>query len=56
MLKVKLERTLACVPIALERVAEVSDDHIDQRRLRQPARFKRWRDDREPASCTFAQL
>jgi hypothetical protein len=32
---------------------EVSYDHIEQRRLCHPARFRRWREDRDPRSCTF---
>jgi ATP-dependent DNA ligase len=50
------EMSLDWIPVAPSRVAEVSYDHIESRRLRHPARFKRWRDDRDPASCTFAQL
>jgi ATP-dependent DNA ligase len=36
-------------------VVEVGYDHLDGRRLRHPARFRRWRTDRDPRSCTFAQ-
>jgi ATP-dependent DNA ligase len=42
-------------PIALL-VAEVAYDTLDDQRLRHPARFRRWRPDRDPASCTFDQL
>jgi ATP-dependent DNA ligase len=44
------------VPIALERVAEVAYDRFDGDRFRHPARFVRWRPDREARSCTFDQL
>jgi ATP-dependent DNA ligase len=44
------------VPIRLERVAEVGYERFDGDRLRHPARFLRWRPDREPRSCTFDQL
>lgn len=50
------EMELDWIPIAPVRVAEVAYDHIEARRLRHPARFCRWRPDRDPASCTFAQL
>jgi ATP-dependent DNA ligase len=43
-------------PIAPERVVEVSYDQLDDHRFRHPARLKRWRPDREPRSCTLAQL
>jgi ATP-dependent DNA ligase len=38
------------------RVCEVAYDQVDRDRLRHPARFRRWRPDRDPESCTFAQL
>jgi ATP-dependent DNA ligase len=44
------------VPLAPERVAEVGYTQLDGRRLRHPARFVRWRPDREPASCRLEQL
>jgi ATP-dependent DNA ligase len=44
------------VPLRLERVAEVAYDRIDVDRLRHPARFVRWRPDREAESCTFEQI
>ena len=50
------EMALDWVPVAHVRVAEVSYDHLDGDRMRHPARFKRWRPDREPASCTFDQV
>ncbi|HEV2812438.1 MAG TPA: ATP-dependent DNA ligase, partial [Solirubrobacteraceae bacterium] len=44
------------VPLAIERVVEVAYDQVDRGRFRHPARFRRWRPDREPASCRFDQL
>ena len=37
-------------------VCEVSFDHLQGRRFRHAARFLRWRDDRDPKTCTFDQL
>jgi len=50
------EMALDWVPIAPVRVAEVAYDQVDSGRLRHPARFRRWRPDREPRSCTLDQL
>jgi ATP-dependent DNA ligase len=44
------------VPVAPRLVCEVSYDALDGDRLRHPARFLRWRPDRDPRSCTFEQL
>lgn len=44
------------IAIAPDRVAEVAYDQLDGIRLRHPARFVRWRPDREPGSCTLDQL
>ena len=44
------------VPLAPVRVCEIGYDQLDADRFRHPARFRRWRPDREPGSCTFAQL
>ncbi len=44
------------VPLRPVRVIEVRYDHMDGRFLRHPATFLRWRDDRDPESCTFDQL
>ncbi len=37
-------------------VCEVGYDHMEGTRFRHTAQFKRWRPDREPASCTYDQL
>lgn len=50
------EMTLDWLALAPQRVAEVAYDQLDQLRFRHPARFVRWRPDRDPGSCTFDQL
>ncbi|MDQ0752733.1 ATP-dependent DNA ligase [Streptomyces africanus] len=50
-------KDLSWVPLRPERVAEVAYDHMeDGQRFRHTARFRRWRPDRTPESCTYAQL
>ncbi|KQY59377.1 ATP-dependent DNA ligase [Aeromicrobium sp. Root495] len=53
-------KDLSFVPLAPERVVEVGYEHMegqgDSARFRHTAQFKRWRPDREPASCGYAQL
>ena len=44
------------VPLAPVRVCEVAYDRYEQARFRHPAQWRRWRPDRDPRSCTFAQL
>ena len=44
------------VPLRPERVCEVGFDQVDVDRFRHPARFRRWRPDREARSCTLDQL
>jgi ATP-dependent DNA ligase len=44
------------VPLDGTLVAEVTYDQVDVDRFRHPARFKRWRPDRDPRSCLLAQL
>ena len=43
-------------PLRPETVCEVSYDHLQQDRFRHATSFVRWRPDRVPASCTYAQL
>ncbi|UCM91357.1 ATP-dependent DNA ligase [Streptomyces marincola] len=43
-------------PLRPERVVEVAYDHMQGDRFRHTARFRRWRPDREPRDCTYAQL
>ena len=49
-------KDLSFVPLRPERVVEVGYDHMEGRRFRHTAQFKRWRPDRDPASCDYAQL
>jgi ATP-dependent DNA ligase len=49
-------KDLSFVPLRPERVLEVRYDHMEGPRFRHTAQFVRWRPDRTPASCTFAQL
>ncbi len=44
------------VPVRPERVLEVAFDQIDLDRMRHPARFRRWRPDRDAASCRLDQV
>ncbi|MCL8013603.1 ATP-dependent DNA ligase [Streptomyces sp. AS02] len=51
------KKDLSWVPLRPERVAEVAYDHMENGvRFRHTARFRRWRPDRTPESCTYAQL
>ena len=49
-------KDLSFTTIAPTLVAEVGYEHMEGTRFRHTAQFKRWRDDREPASCTYEQL
>ena len=49
-------KDLSWEPLRVELVAEVAYEHLQQDRFRHAATFQRWRPDREPASCTYAQL
>jgi ATP-dependent DNA ligase len=50
------KKDLSWVPLRPELVCEVAYDHMEGTRFRHTAQFRRWRPDRDPASCTFAQL
>jgi ATP-dependent DNA ligase len=43
-------------PLRPELVCEVGYDHLQEQRFRHGTSFRRWRPDREPISCTYAQL
>jgi ATP-dependent DNA ligase len=43
-------------PLRPELVCEVAYDHLQEERFRHGTSFRRWRPDRLPASCTYAQL
>jgi ATP-dependent DNA ligase len=49
-------KDLSFVPLRPERVVEVRYDHMEGARFRHTAQFVRWRPDRDPRSCTYAQL
>jgi ATP-dependent DNA ligase len=49
-------KDLSFIPLRPERVVEVRYDHMEGRRFRHTAQFARWRPDRDPRSCTYAQL
>lgn len=49
-------KDLSFVPLRPERVVEVRYDHMEGDRFRHTAQFVRWRPDRDPRSCTYAQL
>ena len=49
-------KDLSWEPLRIERVAEVSYDHLEGRRFRHAATFHRFRLDKPPADCTYAQL
>ncbi|MFJ2670031.1 ATP-dependent DNA ligase [Streptomyces sp. NPDC087525] len=49
-------KDLSWLPLRPERVCEVAYDHMEGDRFRHTAQFRRWRPDRTPASCTYAQL
>jgi ATP-dependent DNA ligase len=47
---------LSFTPLRPELVIEVGYDHMEGRRFRHTAQFKRWRTDRDPESCGYDQL
>jgi ATP-dependent DNA ligase len=49
-------KNLEWEPLRPELVVEVAYEHMQSGRFRHMARFRRWRKDRKPKSCTFAQL
>lgn len=49
-------KDLGFTPLRPERVLEVKYDHMEGRRFRHTAQFKRWRPDRDPESCGYEQL
>ncbi|HEX8007289.1 MAG TPA: ATP-dependent DNA ligase, partial [Trebonia sp.] len=49
-------KDLSFIPLRPERVIEVRYDHMEGSRFRHTTQFVRWRPDRDPRSCTYAQL
>ncbi|MGH8824564.1 MAG: ATP-dependent DNA ligase [Jiangellaceae bacterium] len=50
------DKDLSFVPLRPERVVEVRYDYMEGFRFRHTTQFVRWRPDRDPASCGYAQL
>ncbi|MFE3324411.1 ATP-dependent DNA ligase [Streptomyces sp. NPDC059176] len=50
------KKDLSWVALRPERVLEVAYDHMEGDRFRHTAQFRRWRPDRTPGSCRYAQL
>ena len=49
-------KDLSWEPLRAELVVQVAYDHMQGSRFRHTAQFRRWRDDKPPRDCTFAQL
>jgi ATP-dependent DNA ligase len=49
-------KDLSWEPLRPELVLEVAYDHMQGTRFRHTAQFRRWRSDKQPRDCTFAQL
>jgi len=50
------KKDMSWEPLRPQLVVEVSYDHMEGPRFRHTAQFQRWRPDREPRTCTYAQL
>jgi ATP-dependent DNA ligase len=50
------KKDLSFEPLSPSLVIEVAYDHMEGRRFRHTAQFRRWRPDRDPGSCTYEQL
>ncbi|MER7722888.1 ATP-dependent DNA ligase [Streptomyces sp. NPDC096323] len=50
------KKDMSWVAVRPERVCEVAYDHMEGERFRHTTQFRRWRPDRTPESCTYAQL
>jgi ATP-dependent DNA ligase len=49
-------KDLSWEPLRPELVLEVAYDHMQGSRFRHTAQFRRWRSDKKPSDCTYAQL
>jgi ATP-dependent DNA ligase len=49
-------KDLSWEPLRPELVVEAAYDHMQGNRFRHTAQFRRWRTDKSPADCTYAQL
>jgi ATP-dependent DNA ligase len=50
------KKDLSWEPLRIERVVEVSYDHMQGTRFRHTAHIERWRPGKAPRDCTYAQL
>ncbi len=49
-------KDLSWEPLRAELVLEVAYEHMQGMRFRHMAQFRRWREDKQPRDCTYAQL
>jgi ATP-dependent DNA ligase len=49
-------KELEWIALRPELVVEIDFDHVSAGRIRHGAKLRRWRDDKDPRECTFAQL
>jgi len=49
-------KDLSWEPLRPELVVEIAYDHMQGDRFRHTAQFRRWRTDKKPSDCTYAQL
>ncbi len=49
-------KDLSWQPLRPELVVEVAYEHMQGSRFRHMAQFRRWRTDKKPSDCTYAQL
>ena len=49
-------KDLSWEPLRPELVVQVAYDHMQGDRFRHTAQFRRWRTDKKPSDCTYAQL
>jgi ATP-dependent DNA ligase len=49
-------KELEWIGLRPELVVEIDFDHVSAGRIRHGAKLRRWRDDKDPLSCTFEQL
>jgi ATP-dependent DNA ligase len=49
-------KDLEWIALRPELVVEIDFDHVSAGRIRHGAKLRRWREDKPPAECTFAQL
>ncbi len=50
------DRNLEWIALRPELVVEISFDHVSGGRIRHGSKILRWRDDKDPADCAYAQL